>query len=102
MVRELDRRRSRRLLASIPIIVGGQSPTGTFSEETTTLVVNIQGALIRLAVKVVYGQLLDVTNQTSSEKRTCRVVYEGPTLDGKTDLGVTFSKPEPTFWNVQF
>ncbi len=54
---DTGRRRSMRVLLSVPITVNGKTKTNEdFNEETRTLVVNAHGALISLAAKVVAGQ----------------------------------------------
>ena len=53
------RRRSMRVLLSVPIVVSGKTANNEdFKEETRTLVVNAHGALIALAAQVVAQQTL--------------------------------------------
>lgn len=99
---ESNRRRSQRVLLSIPITVSGDSPQGAFREQTRTLVINAHGALITLAAKVSHGQKLRLTNQAHSEERSCHVSYIGPTAEGQTQVGIEFSEPTPDFWHIAF
>jgi PilZ domain len=99
---EINRRRSRRVLLSIPVTVSGDSPRGSFCEQTHTLVVNAHGALITLAANVSHGQHLVLQNQVHSGERSCHVSYIGPTADGKTQVGVEFIEPAPDFWHIAF
>ena len=98
---ELSRRRSHRVLLNIPITVSCETSPGTFTEKTQTLVVNAHGALITLEAKAVQGQSL-LIKSLSSDTRACRVVYVGPTVQGRTQLGVEFNEPAPSFWHITF
>ena len=99
---DANRRRSQRVILSVPVSVSGQSPKGPFSEETKTLVVNAHGALITLAAKVSQGQQLDLKSVSNPEKQSCKVVYIGPTVQGQTQVGIEFTQPAPHFWHVAF
>lgn len=96
-----SRRRSHRVLLSVPLTVSCETPPEIFTEKTQTLVVNAHGALITLGAKVTVGQTLLVSSG-SSEPRFCRVVYVGPTAQGRTQLGIEFSEPAPNFWHITF
>jgi hypothetical protein len=99
---DANRRRSQRVILSVPVSVSGQSPKGQFTEETKTLVVNAHGALVTLAAKVSQGQQLELKSVTNPEKQSCKVVYIGPTVQGQTQVGIEFLKPAPHFWHVAF
>jgi hypothetical protein len=96
-----NRRRSRRVILSVPITVSCETPPGVFTEKTQTLVVNAHGALITLAAKVTQGQTLLINNH-SSEPRPCHVVYVGPAAQGRAQLGIEFNEPAPNFWHITF
>ena len=98
---ELARRRSHRVLLNIPVTVSCETPPGIFTEKTQTLVVNAHGALITLEAKAVHGQSL-LIKSLSSDTRACRVVYVGPTVQGRTQFGVEFNEPAPNFWHITF
>ena len=99
---DANRRRSQRVILSVPVSVTGTTPKGAFSEETTTLVVNAHGALITLRAKVAQGQQLELKSVSNPEPQACKVVYIGPTVQGQTQVGVEFTKPAPHFWHVAF
>ena len=99
---DANRRRSQRVILSVPITVTGDAGQGTFSEKTQTLVINAHGALITLAAKLSQGQLIKIQSNSHPEKQTCRVVYVGPAQDGKTQLGLEFTEPAPHFWHIAF
>ena len=101
---ESSRRRSQRVLVSVPITVSseGGSRDAAFQEETQTLVVNAHGAMIALSAKVVKGQTLRLKNRATQEDHTCKVVYLGPLSAGKAQVGVDFTSSSPDFWRIAF
>ena len=103
LVLDTGRRRSMRVLLSVPINVSGNTKTDeAFDEETRTLVVNAHGALISLAAKVIAGQEVTLSNKSTQSKIGCRVVYVGNPTSGKMQMGVEFVKPCPSFWQIDF
>ncbi len=97
------RRRSMRVLLSVPITVTGKSKDSKdFTEDARTLVVNAHGALISLAAKVLAGQNITVSNKATHSKQDCRVVYLGNPAAGKIQMGIEFVAPSPSFWQIDF
>lgn len=97
------RRRSMRVLLSVPIVVTGKTSDGEdFSEDARTLVVNAHGALIALGAQVSAGQPIVVANKATRQSLECRVVYLGNSQGGKTQMGIEFLKPSSTFWQIDF
>lgn len=97
------RRRSMRVLLSVPIHVSGKDRKDRpFDEETRTLVVNAHGALISLAAAVIAGQQITVANHATQQISDCRVVYLGNAASGKIQMGIEFVKPAPKFWQIDF
>jgi hypothetical protein len=99
---ESIRRRSQRVILSIPITVSGDTADGPFSENTATLVINAHGALITLAARVSHGQKLGLKSSTHATTQACTVVFVGPTAEGRAQIGVEFTEPAPHFWQVAF
>jgi c-di-GMP-binding flagellar brake protein YcgR len=100
---DAGRRRSMRVLLSVPIHVSGKTTERQdFKEETRTLVVNAHGALISLAAKVAPGQTVTVGNNATQQSLECRVVHIGNTQGGKAQLGLEFARPAPKFWQIDF
>ena len=98
-----NRRRSQRVLLNMPIVVHGQGDDKKpFREETQTLVVNAHGALVTLATKVRQGSKVALVNKASEEEQECRVVYLGPRINGKPEVGLEFLRPAPHFWHIAF
>jgi hypothetical protein len=103
LITDPGRRRSMRVLLSVPIIVTGKSyENKPFTEEARTLVVNAHGALIALATRVIPNQEIIVANKATQKSLECRVVHVGNAQGGKMQLGVEFVKPSPTFWQIDF
>jgi PilZ domain-containing protein len=97
------RRRSMRVLLSVPIQVRGKNAQNQdFTEETRTLVVNAHGALISLSAQVVVDQKVFVSNSATHQTQECRVVYFGNMQAGKAQMGVEFLTPSPAFWQIDF
>jgi hypothetical protein len=97
------RRRSMRVLLSVPIQVRGKNAQNQdFTEETRTLVVNAHGALISLSAQVVVNQKVFVSNSATHQTQECRVVYFGNMQAGRAQMGVEFLTPSPSFWQIDF
>ena len=96
------RRRSMRILLSVPISVSGKISAGNFTEETRTLVVNAHGALISLAANVAVGETVTILHKASGQFRECRMIYIGSVQAGKSQVGVEFIQACPDFWQIDF
>jgi hypothetical protein len=99
---DASRRRSQRVIMGIPVKVTGKVLTGPFAEDTDTLAINAHGALITLAARVAQGQELELKSRTHPETQRCRVVFVGPSAQGKTQFGIEFLEPAPHFWHIAF
>ena len=98
-----NKRRSQRVLVSVPVTVITQgADKQPVSEETRTLVVNAHGALVLTRQKVSIGQLLTLKNTKTEEEQACRVVFINPQQAGKSEVGLEFMKPAPRFWRIAF
>ncbi len=103
LVLDTGRRRSMRVLLSVPIHVSGKTTANQdFNEETRTLVVNAHGALISLGAKVLAGQEVTLSNSSTQSSIGCRIVYLGNPTSGKLQMGIEFVKPCPSFWQIDF
>ena len=97
------RRRSMRVLLSVPISVSGKNASGeNFTEETRTLVVNAHGALISLGASIAGGQQISVSNKATQKSIKCKVVHLGSSQAGKVQMGIEFETPCPSFWQIDF
>jgi hypothetical protein len=100
---ESSRRRSMRVLLSVPIRVTGRTTANEdFDEQTRTLVVNAHGALISMQAPVSLDQIITVSSKLTNQARECRVVHVGIPLAGRAQLGIEFVKPSPSFWQIDF
>jgi hypothetical protein len=103
LILDPGRRRSMRVLLSVPIqVIGKNKDHEDFAEDARTLVVNAHGALISLAAKVVPDQRITMSNKSTQKSQECRVVYLGNATAGKVQMGVEFVKPCPSFWQIDF
>jgi len=97
------RRRSMRVLLSVPILVSGKTlDNKNFEEEARTLVVNAHGALISLAAGVASGQKLTIHNKATQQSIECKIVYLGNPQAGETQMGIEFVKALASFWHIDF
>jgi len=99
----VNRRRSQRVLLSMPVIVRAETEPGkAVEEETHTLIVNAHGALLPVSMPVKVSQDLVLRNKDSNEEQRCRVAYMGPVIAGRMQTGIEFRRPAPQFWHVTF
>lgn len=97
------RRRSLRVLLSVPVTIrSANSSTSALEEETKTLVVNAHGALIQLSQDFKANQKVTMTHKGTGETQACRIVYIGPMQGGKAQVGIEFAKASPKFWQISF
>ncbi len=103
-IREIERRRSERLLLSVPIRVEGvDRDGGKFWEDTRTIVINREGARIYLKRAVPAGTTLLVTTQVG--RRTAKFRVVGPTQP-KTgeggEWGIKCLEVNSNLWGIEF
>src|SRR5437867_1335095 len=93
------RRSSDRKAFYVPVVVYGWSKAlGSFHEDTTTILFNASGALVRLATPVDLGESLFLVSKLTREEQEVRVVFKEPRLPSGYEVGLAFSKPVPNFW----
>ena len=99
VVNPVDRRRSPRLLHSVPLVIRGESAgKKTFWEDTFTANISAHGALVILAAKVGVGQKLVLMNPANWQEEDVRVARLG-TFDGtRTQVAVEFFQAAPDLW----
>ncbi len=71
-----------------------------FSEDTSTVLVFENGAVIRLAAAVVTGQLLFVTEKKTNSEVVCQVVRKRSFRPTECYVELEFTEPAPKFWGV--
>ncbi len=101
--RWVNTRRSQRVLLRVPVLVRGQvEGDSSLSEETHTLVVSADGALIALAMRVQFGQKLVLKSCASGEEVESYVVHVGEKEASKAEVGIAFAHPARHFWHIDF
>jgi len=99
-----EHRRSERILVSLPVLVVGIDPSGEeFAEETRTVVVNREGALIMLKHTLAPENNLRIIQLQSDAAADFRVV--GPTrlaTNEGIEWGVEYLKEGTDIWGVDF
>jgi hypothetical protein len=103
-MRDMERRRSERLLLTVPIRVEGVDRTGEkFVENTRTIVINRQGARIFLKRSVAAGALLVIS--TNVGRRSARFRVVGPTqpiTQEGGEWGLECLDPKTNLWGIGF
>jgi hypothetical protein len=98
-----NRRRSQRVLMTIPVRVSGQLSAGLpFEEEARTRAISAHGALILLSAQVHRGQRLTLTNVQTKAALECVVAHIDRRQSDHPQVGVEFMLPNPMFWHVAF
>ena len=98
-----ERRRTVRVMLTVPLKVHGQSVDGeSFSIETRSHTVSLHGASIELVLKVVLVDLLRLENERTREKIEGKVVTIRHSRDGKTYVGIEFTDQDVNFWHMSF
>ncbi|MGH9773676.1 MAG: PilZ domain-containing protein [Candidatus Acidiferrales bacterium] len=95
-------RRSKRLPLRVPIQVYGRTlQNQPFRDQTQTLSVDVHGARLLVNAEVQEGQTVLLVNSFTQEERECRIVHVGPKHQGRTRIGVEFTRHAPEdFWHV--
>src|ERR1700732_4258752 len=95
----LNRRRSQRVLMTIPVRVSGQTDAGLpFEEETHTRAISAHGALILMSKQVCRGQRLTLSNVQTKAALECVVAHIDKRQGEHPQAGVEFTLPNPMFW----
>jgi len=92
-------RSGERKAFHVPVFVYGWSSTiGSFHEDTTTLMFNASGALVRLLTPVTLGEKLFVVNKFTREEQQVKVVFLEPHHERGFSVGLAFPAPIARFW----
>jgi hypothetical protein len=98
-----NRRRSQRVLMTMPVRISGQTGVGLhFEEETQTRAISAHGALIPVSTKVCRGQRLTLSNIHTKAVLECVVAHIEKSQSSQPQVGVEFMLPNPMFWHVAF
>ena len=97
----MDRRRSQRVHAQLPMIVQGKSTDeSTFADPTRAIILSAHGCLTTLSASVRLGERVVVRNIGTCEEQDCQVVYLGEKQGGRTEVGLCFKTAAPQFWGL--
>ncbi len=98
-----ERRRTVRVMLSIPLKVHGISTEGeTFAVATKSHTVSLHGASLELEFPVQLGDILMIENELTHEQVEGRVVTIKKTRENKVHVGVEFVDLEINFWHMVF
>ena len=101
--RAKERRRTVRVLLSIPLKVHGISTDGdTFAVETKSHTISLHGASLELEYPVQLGDVLMVENVRTNEQTEARVATIKKTREGKIHVGLEFTSKDVNFWHMNF
>ena len=98
-----NRRRSQRVLMTIPVRVSGKTGAAShFEEDAHTRAISAHGALILLSAQVHRGQRLTLSNVQTKAGLECVVAHIDRRQKDLPQVGVEFMLPNPLFWHVAF
>src|ERR1051326_351133 len=102
-VSSVARRRSQRVLMQVAVKIRGEDSLGKpIEEETETLAINAHGALVLVRARLTSGSKVFLRHNRTQEEQECHVAFLGPVRSGKSEIGLEFSAPRPSFWRVAF
>lgn len=98
-----ERRRTARVIMSVPLRIDGETVTGEkFTVNTTTHTISQHGCLFLLEHDVVLDQAVVLMHEYTRQSIQCRVVSTRRHRDGKKYVGVEFIPANPNFWRMSF
>lgn len=104
MPKSPEKRRSDRLMLTIPLTVEGTDTRGNpFKDEGRTITLNRHGARIRLSRPLRTGQTITLTNLLGRRQAEFRVVGPvTPISDRGGEWGVEYLDMKENIWGIQF
>ena len=93
-----DRRRSRRIVARVPLVVQPVTP----AVDVLTGVINLHGALLLTPVPYPVGTALELNNRETGKATRGRVVWLTEDSSGTHKIGVEFDEVVPDFWGKSY
>jgi len=103
MHQQSDNRASPRVPAKIPVHVTGRDVRHKpVDEDSETLLINENGALIALGGEFQLHDRVKVTNQSSQQSVEARVAWRSSAqINGRWSYGVALVDPPSDFWKVK-
>jgi TonB family protein len=80
----------------------GKGQRELFTEQTSTVLVLPDGAVIRLAAAVTQSQLIFLTNNTTKREVVCQVLRKRSYRPTSCYVELQFTEATPDFWGVDF
>jgi PilZ domain len=98
-----ERRRTVRVILTVPLKVQGQTDAGEkFSAKTLSHSVSLHGGSIELEEGVVLGEIVHLENEITHETAQGKVVSIRRARDGKRYVAVEFTSGNVNFWHMVF
>lgn len=100
--------RANPVALEVPVSVTGARPATAnekrelFSEETNTVLVFKDGAVIGLSAGVAVGQLLFLTDKRTKREVVCQVIHKRAYRPTSCYVELEFTEPANDFWGVAF
>jgi len=100
--------RSNPIALEVPVIATWAKPArpnekrDLFSEETVTVLVSRDGAVIQLSAAITVGQLLFLTHKKSKREVVCQVVQKRSFKPTSCFVELEFTEEAENFWGVTF
>jgi periplasmic protein TonB len=86
----------------IEVARGSAPQTEPFEEQTVTMIVFPNGAVLRMSTSVNVSQMLVLTNIKTKQDSICRVLKVRPNSNQGSYVEVEFTHRQPGYWGVQF
>src|SRR4029077_17490082 len=86
----------------IDVARGIAPQTEPFEEQTVTMIVFPQGAVLRMSTSVNVSQMLVLTNLKTKQDSICRVLKVRPKPNQGSYVEVEFTHRQPGYWGVPF
>jgi len=102
------KRRSNPVVLEVPVSVTGARPATTqdkrdlFTEETHTVLVFKDGAVIQLSAAITVGQLLFLTEKKTKREVVCQVVHKRNHRPTSCYVELEFTEDAEDIWGVSF
>ena len=99
-----EKRRSERLMLTVPLLVTGTDSQGRrFNEDARTVILNRHGALIRITRPLLSGQKLRIVNALCHLEAEFSVVGPvSPRTEKGGQWGVEYLNGQKNIWGIQF
>jgi TonB family protein len=84
------------------VVLGTTPHSEPFEEQTITMIIFPQGAVLKMVTSVNAGQMLVLTNLKSRQDAICRVIKVRPNANLASYVEVEFTNRQTGYWGVQF